>query len=128
MMIPISSNAGGIQQVLITGYTGLNFTIQGLSVAGFPSDCTDMVLDATGAISTSGRFAIYGNVDCYISNAGFGTTGSGYLSNIGTLEITTTLGNDRLLCSIDMSTWSGTCRIFDPSNSYLGTATLTYKP
>ena len=85
--LPISSNAV-LQQAPVTAYTGLNFNINGLTVAGFPSDCTSLVLDVTGAIGTSGRFAIYGSLDCYVINISFSTLGNGYISNVGTLEIT----------------------------------------
>ena len=127
MVLPISSNAA-ITQVAVTSYTGLNFSINNMIAGGFQSDCNGLLLDATGAIASSGRFAIYGSLNCPVSVTSYNLSGSGYLSNVGTLEITSSVGNVRLLCSVSISTWSGSCRTYNLSNILLGSSTVTYLP
>lgn len=125
--LPISSNAG-IAQVPVTSYTGLNFNITNMTAAGFGSDCTSLYLDVAGAIANSGRFTVYGSLNCTATQTSYVSTGAGYLSTVGTLEITNFIGNIRLLCTVSTSTWSGTCSTYNLSNIRLGTGTVTYLP
>ena len=126
-MFQLPSNAAITAQAS-TNYTGFNFSVDQTGTRGwFASDCNAMFLDINGSVGGSGKFAVYGALNCITSNTSFGVTGSGYLTNLGTIAMVLDVSGTTWQCNLNTSTLFGSCNLTN-SNVSRGTSTITFKP
>ena len=106
-------------------YTGL---VWGFSTAqpGF-SGCGTLVLDATGAVASSDRFGMHGQLQCPGLGGSFAAGGTSFFDPVGfnmTIGLSVT---HQLVCgNLNSFTLSGTCSIFDNVGNRTGTASISF--
>lgn len=127
VMFQLPSNAAITAQVG-SNYTGFNFSVDQTGTQGwYASDCNVMLLDINGSVGGSGKFAVYGALNCITSNTSYGVTGSGYLTTLGTIALVLDVSGTSWQCNLNTSTLFGSCRLTN-SNVSRGTTTITFKP
>lgn len=90
--------------------------------------CSQLKLDATGAISRSDNYAMYGQLSCPGLGGTYNVDGSAYFSNTGTFNMTLDFGVVyKLVCNnLNGSTLSGSCIIYNSTGTQTGTAFLSF--
>ena len=107
-------------------YTNLLWNVSG-HAAPF-SSCNQMILDATGNLNTTNKLVAYGVLNC--SSVGYAASGTAYIGNNGTFNMTVTIsGGAQLVCgNLSTNSLSGTCAIINSSGFQTGTAFISYVP
>ena len=117
-----------IQVVPTVAYTGINFTVANVVPIGYQAGCTALSLDADGDIAGTARFAVHGLFNCGNINQAYPVTGSGYLTNVSTVNINLQVGLLLWVCSLSSKTFSGSCTVITYAGAQLGTVQLTFVP
>lgn len=124
LVIGQQAHASGVAQALV--YTNLNWNFS--SNAGGLQTCNNMRLDGSGNLAVSSAFVAYGVINC--GSFGYGTTGSGYIGNDGTFNMTlnSASGGQMVCARLNAATMSGTCSVFNSVGAQIGTAFIGYVP
>lgn len=102
---------------------GITLLVSGATSAGYSASCTDLTIDVTGAIYTSGRFAAYGYLNCPGISGAYAVFGSGYSTAGGGVFVALSVAGFDWYCTLN-STLNGSCPIYSGAAVRLGTATL----
>ncbi len=129
LLISFSSNAV-LLVVPTTSITGINWSVSGASSGGYyQPDCASISSDIDGAITGSGRFVIYGTLNCPISQVTYGFTGSGFI-NGSQINVKLMDRVNEWNCTLN-SNLNGTCSMLllgDRAGVPQGSANLTFQP
>ncbi|MBA2675932.1 hypothetical protein [Ramlibacter sp.] len=90
--------------------------------------CSQLQLDATGAISRSDNYAMYGQLSCPSLGGTYGVDGSAYFNAAGNFNMTLDFGVAyKLVCNnLNGGTLSGSCIIYNGSGTQTGTAFISF--
>jgi hypothetical protein len=106
-------------------YTGLVWAFS-TGQPGF-SGCGTLVLDATGAVASSDKFGMHGQLLCPGLGGSFAAGGTSFFDPVGfnmTISLSVT---HQLVCgNLNSATLSGTCSIFDNVGNQTGTAFISF--
>lgn len=93
-----------------------------------PVGCNNLFLDATGNLAASSKLVVYGLINC--GSFGYGVTGSAYIGNDGTLNMTLNVASgSQIVCArLNTNTLSGGCAVFNAAGGQIGTAFISYVP
>ena len=125
LLVSQQAHAFGATPAII--YTNLVWNVSGNAVPF--SSCNQMILDASGNLNTTNKLVAYGALNCP-NGTGYAATGTAYLANNGTFNLTITLaGGAQLVCGgLSTNSLSGTCTIVNSFGSVAGTAFISYVP
>jgi hypothetical protein len=108
-------------------YSGLTWNAT-FSATGVPSACNEVRLDAIADLATGVGIVLAGAVNCYALNGSYVTTGGGYISTTGQLNMALTFGNGYMIVCTNMNAaFSGSCSVISNSGLQVGTAYLQFK-
>jgi hypothetical protein len=114
---PLPANAIGVSTP--TTYSGLvwltSFNASGLT------NCSELVIDATGDLVTSDALLLYGALNC--SNGAYGVTGSLFTAADGALSVTLLVAGYTVSCPRVVS-YAGNCTVYDASWVSRGTGQI----
>jgi hypothetical protein len=126
LMFPLSGIAA-VQQEPLVALTGLNWAVSGAGAIGYAASCNDLSVDLSGSLATSGRFALYGTLNC-TGVGSYALIGSGYLTTAGTIGLNLNIGLALWTCSLSRTTYSGSCTVITYSDVTAGTVQLAFAP
>ena len=108
-------------------YVGLNWVVS-TSAAGL-QNCTQLVLDATGASSNSANYVTYGQLYCPALGGGYASSGNLYFDSGGLFHMTASFGvTYQLVCdNLNGSSLSGSCPIYNYQGSQVGSAFVSLR-
>lgn len=85
------------------------------------TNCTQMVVDATGDLIQSDALLVYGSLNC--TNGAYGVTGSLYFATDGSFSITMQVAGYTITCP-RVAAYSGSCTVYDASWISRGTGSI----
>jgi hypothetical protein len=108
-------------------YSGLTWTVS-TDAPGLGS-CTQLLLDATGDLTHSDNFAIYGQLYCPSVGGGYASSGSAYFDSFNGFHMTVSLGlTYQLACdNLSGATLTGSCPVYSNAGTQVGTAFVTFR-
>ena len=127
LLLPLAGYAK-VQAVPAVDYTGLNFTVTGGVPIGYQAACTALSLDANGNVPATSRFGVYGYFNCGNLSQAYPVNGSGYLTNVSTVNINLQVGILLWVCSLSSKTFNGSCTVISYAGQQIGTIQLTFAP
>lgn len=91
------------------------------------STCSTLFLDATGDVTHSDNFSIYGQLYCPALNGSYASVGSAYFDSFNSFHMTISLSvTHKLVCdNLNGSTLSGSCPIYDNLGNQTGSAVIS---
>jgi hypothetical protein len=107
-------------------YNGLTWRAT-ISATGVPSDCNEVKVDAIADLVRGVGIVLAGAVNCPALAGSYVTTGGGYISVSGQLNMALTFGNGYMIVCTGMNALSGSCSVVSNSGSQVGTAYLQFK-
>jgi hypothetical protein len=107
-------------------YSGLTWSVS-TDAAGLGA-CTQLLVDATGDISHSDNFAIYGQLYCPSQGGGYASSGSAYFDSVNNFHMTVSLGvTYQLVCdNLNGATLTGSCPVYNNVGTQVGSAFVTF--
>lgn len=107
-------------------YAGLTWDVSTNAPGVEP--CTRLFLDATGDISQSNQYAVYGQLYCPALSGGYASHGAAYFDTAGTFHMSVNLGiTYRMVCDyLSGSSMSGSCPVYNYLGTQVGSATVTF--
>jgi hypothetical protein len=107
-------------------YSGLTWSVS-TDAAGL-GGCTQLLVDATGDISHSDNFAIYGQLYCPSAGGGYASSGSAYFDLFNGFHMTVSLGvTYQLVCdNLNGATLTGSCPVYNNQGTQVGSAFVTF--
>lgn len=97
-------------------YSNLEWAVS-WSGAGL-TNCTRMLMDATGDLTYSDQLVTYGTITC--GSGGYGMTGNIFLASDGSLNVYLSAAGYSIYCP-RVSNWYGTCTVYDVDGVQRGT-------
>lgn len=90
--------------------------------------CTDLILDATGAVGRSANYSTYGQLYCPALGGGYASSGNAYFDSFSGFHMTVSLGvTYQLVCdNLSGATLSGSCLIYDNLGAIAGNAFVSF--
>jgi hypothetical protein len=107
-------------------YNGLTWSAT-ISATGVPSACNEVKLDAIADLVRGIGIVLAGAVNCPALAGSYVTTGGGYISVSGQLNMALTFGNGYMIVCTGMNALSGSCSVVSNSGIQVGTAYLQFK-
>ena len=107
-------------------YNGLTWGAT-ISATGVPSACNEVKLDAIADLVRGIGIVLAGAVNCPALAGSYVTTGGGYISVSGQLNMALTFGNGYMIVCTGMNALSGSCSVVSNSGIQVGTAYLQFK-
>ena len=126
-LLPLTSRSK-IQAAPTVGYTGLNFTVTSGTLIGYQATWAALGLDANGDISETRRFAAYGIFNCGNANHALSVIGSGNVTSASTVNMNLNVGILLWICTLNSTTFNGSCSVINYTGKGLGNLTLTFMP
>ena len=126
LAVALLSASGSSAQTL--GYTstygGLTWTVT-TNMVDF-TNCNQLFVDATGDVSNSSDYVIYGTLNC--SDGSYFSSGNAYFGTSGSFNMSVSVGVAfKLVCvGLNGATLSGSCGIYDNLGTQTGTAFVSY--
>ena len=114
---PLPATAIGVSTPLT--YSGLVW-LTSFNAAGI-TNCSELVIDATGDLVTSDALLLYGALNC--SNGAYGVTGSLFTASDGSLSVTMLVAGYTVSCPHVVG-YAGTCTVYDASWVSRGTGQI----
>jgi hypothetical protein len=107
-------------------YSGLTWSVS-TDAAGL-GGCTRLLVDATGDVSHSDNFAVYGQLYCPSAGGGYASSGAAYFDSFNSFHMTVSLGvTYQLVCdNLSGATLSGSCPVYNNAGTQVGTAFITF--
>ncbi len=121
----LSASGSSAQTVGRTStYSGLTWSVS-TNMGGFTS-CDQLFVDATGDVSNSSDYVIYGTLNC--ANGSYFSSGNAYFGADGSFNMSVSIGVAYKLVCVNLSgaTLSGSCAIYDNLGTQTGTAFISY--
>lgn len=117
-----ASMAHAVTATVPTSYNGLTWTFT--STAPGQTDCTQLVLDATGDLTNGFGIGLHGFLNC--TSGSFAVSGTAYFTVSGQLNMTMHVGAGTIVVCNGLSgaTLSGPCTIFNANGLGLGTGSI----
>lgn len=113
--------------VATSTYAGLLWSFSASANSGF-SGCTQLQVDATGAVGRSDNYAMYGQLYCPSLGGTYAVDGSAYFNSAGQFNITLDFGVAyKLVCNnLSGATLSGNCLVYNSAGTQTGTASISF--
>jgi hypothetical protein len=107
-------------------YAGLTWDVSNTG-PGIES-CTRLILDASGDISQSNQYSVYGQFYCPSQGSGYASSGAAYFDSTGAFHMSVNLGvTYKMVCDyLSGSSLSGACPIYNYNGQQVGSATVTF--
>jgi hypothetical protein len=107
-------------------YSGLTWSVS-TDAAGLGS-CTQLLVDATGDVTHSDNFAMYGQLYCPSLGGGYASSGSAYFDSSNNFHMTVSLGvTYQLVCdNLNGGTLTGSCPVYNNAGTQVGSAFVTF--
>ena len=129
-LLALASLVPGAAQAAPFGNTGTYTNVVWNVSTSFPefARCNELRVDATGDLSNSSNYSVYGSLNCIASNTSLPVSGSAGFLNNGTFTMTLFVGTGVALQCLGLNGLSGACRyVAIGTNAPLGTAFLTFR-
>jgi hypothetical protein len=123
--------AGAFAQAQTLGtpstYSGLAWSVS-TDAPGLGA-CTQLLVDATGDLSHSDNFAMYGQLYCPSLGGGYASSGSAYFDSSNSFHMTVSLGvTYQLVCDyLSGATLTGSCPVYNNVGTQVGSAFITFR-
>lgn len=107
-------------------FAGLTWFLS-TSTPGLAS-CTELILDATGAVGVSSNYAAYGQVYCPSLGGSYASSGVAYFDSFNGFHMTVSIGvTYQLVCdNLSGATLSGSCLVYDNLGFEAGNAFVSF--
>jgi hypothetical protein len=117
-----ASMAHAVTATVPTSFNGLTWTFAS-NVSG-QTDCTQLVLDATGDLNQGFGLGLHGFLNC--TSGSYAVSGTAYFTVTGQLNMTMHVGAGTIaVCNaLPSATLSGPCSIFNGSGATLGAGSI----
>jgi hypothetical protein len=122
----LASAAAHAQLVNTFTYPALAWTVS-TSTSGL-TQCSELWLDATGAVGNSDDYSVYGQLYCPSLGGSYASSGNAYFDSFGNFHMTVSLGvTYQLVCdNLSGGTLSGACPIYDNLGVQQGSAVISF--
>ncbi|MBG9387939.1 hypothetical protein [Caenimonas aquaedulcis] len=120
--------AGLQAQTLAPAYTYSGLTWSFSTTAAGISQCSTLILDATGDVYNSDSYVVHGQLACPALGGNYASSGTAYFDSVGKFHMTTSLSvTYQMVCdNLSGATLSGSCPIYNNLGAQVGTAFISF--